>query len=100
MICVYITAIICATITALAFMFYDLRRRKITAADRRTKTRTIEKEVFVEVPVFQSCGQIVPDPAELPEKPKNKGSFKGYYVGKDGDAQPITGRSGKHGKTE
>ena len=40
-----------------------------------------------------------PDPAELPEKPKNKGSFKGYYVGKDGDAQPITGRSGKNGET-
>ncbi len=96
--CVYITAIICATIVALAWMFYDLRRRRIAAADRRAKTRTIEKEVFVEVPVYNRG--IVPDPAELPEKPKNKGSFKGYYVGKDGDAQPITGRSGKHGKTE
>ena len=97
--CVYITAIICATIVALAWMFYDLRRRRIAAADKRAKTRTIEKEVFVEVPVYNRAGS-VPDPAELPEKPKNKGSFKGYYVGKDGDAQPITGRSGKHGKTE
>ena len=96
--CVYITAIICATIVALAWMFYDLRRRRIAAADRRAKTRTIEKEVFVEVPVYNRG--TVPDPAELPEKPKNKGSFQGYYVGKDGDAQTITGRSGKHGKTE
>ena len=96
--CVYITAIIRATIVALAWMVYDLRRRRVAAADRRAKTRTIEKEVFVEVPVYNRG--TVPDPAQLPEKPKNKGSFKGYYVGKDGDAQPITGRSGKHGKTE
>ena len=37
--CVYITAIICATIVALAWMFYDLRRRRIAAADKRADDR-------------------------------------------------------------
>lgn len=94
---VYITAIICATVTALAWMFYDLRRRRIAAADKRARTRTIEKEVFVEVPVFQ--GRTAPGTKEIPEQPKRKGSLKGIYVDKDGVAQPITGRSGKNGET-
>lgn len=94
---VYITAIICATVTALAWMFYDLRRRRIAAADKRARTRTIEKEVFVEVPVFQ--GRMAPEAKEIQEQPKRKGNLKGIYVGKDGVAQPITGRSGKNGET-
>lgn len=94
---VYITAIICATVTALAWMFYDLRRRRIAAADKRARTRTIEKEVFVEVPVFQ--GRTATGTKEITEQPKRKGSLKGIYVDKDGVAQPITGRSGKNGET-
>lgn len=94
---VYITAIICATVTALAWMFYDLRRRRIAAADKRARTRTIEKEVFVEVPVFQ--GRTATGTKEIQEQPKRKGSLKGIYVDKDGVAQPITGRSGKNGET-
>ena len=91
---VFITAIICATITALAWMAYDLRRRRIAAADKRAKTRTIEKEVLVEVPVLQ--GKDTADHGSTPAAPeRRKGSLRGYYVGKDGTATEITGRSRK-----
>lgn len=96
---VYITAIICATVTALAWMFYDLRRRRIAAADKRARTRTIEKEVFVEVPVFHGREAAAPEAIEAKTAPKRKGSLKGIYVDKDGVAQPITGRSGRNGET-
>ena len=92
---VFITAIICATVTALAWMVYDLRRRRIDAVNRKAKTRTIEKEVLVEVPVYQSSTGADPDPEAATDTGKHKGSLRGYYVGKDGIAQEITGRSGK-----
>ena len=89
---VFITAIICATVTALAWMAYDLRRRRIAAADKRAKTRTIEKEVLVEVPVYQSKSAAPPDPDDIKAAPeKRKGSLRGFSVGKDGIATEITG---------
>ena len=91
---VYITAIICATVTALAWMVYDLRRRRIAAADRRAKKRTIEKEVVVEVPVFQGRGDNEPERPAAAEKPKGKGSLNGYYRDKDGGITLVEG-SGK-----
>ena len=91
---IFITAIICATITALAWMAYDLRRRRIIAADKRAKTRTIEKEVVVEVPVYQTHGA-PPEPAE--KHRRGKGSIKGYYVGQDGSVQTVTEGSGRNG---
>ena len=96
---VYITAIICITITALAWMFYDLKRRRIIAADKRAKTRTIEKEVIVEVPVYHGAAASIPDQQDRAEHPKKKGSVKGYYCGKDG-AITFMGGEGRNGKTE
>ena len=88
---VFITAIICATITALAWMAYDLRRRRIAAADKRAKTRTIEKEVLVEVPVLQGCDESNPERPAAAGKPKGKGSLKGYYRDKDGSITLVEG---------
>ena len=96
---VFITAIICLTITALAWMYYDLKRRRIIAADKRAKTRTIEKEVVVDVPVYQGSAAGLPDRREQAERPKRKGSVKGYYCGKNGEVT-FMGGEGRNGETE
>ena len=90
MIGIYITAIICATITILSLMYYDIERRRIAASDRRTKTRTVEKEVVIEVPVFKRYEE---GPAEDPKETKAKGTIKGGYVDKDGNFHEVTGRT-------
>lgn len=81
---VYITGIICATIIALAWMIYDIRRRRVEAMDRlnkmRSQSKRIEKETVIEVPVYSRSGQ----PEPQPEHKRKRGSIKGYYVGPDG----------------